>query len=53
MARLETEAKQSVGRLCQPSEVAAVASLLASDEARFIIGENIVFDGGVNIRRYE
>ena len=47
--RLET----SVGRLGRPDEVAAVAAMLASDEARFIVGANIVIDGGVTIRRYE
>jgi NAD(P)-dependent dehydrogenase (short-subunit alcohol dehydrogenase family) len=52
-ARAETEAKQPPGRLCRPDEVAAVAALLASNEARFIIGENIVIDGGVSIRMYE
>lgn len=52
-ARAETEAKQPVGRLCRPSEVAAIAALLASEEARFMIGENIVIDGGVTIRMYE
>lgn len=52
-ARRETEAKQPPGRLCRPEEVAAVAALLASDEARFIVGENIVIDGGVSIRMYE
>ncbi len=52
-ARQETEAKQPVGRLGHPEEVAAVASLLASDQARFMIGENIVIDGGVSIRMYE
>lgn len=52
-ARAEVEAKQPPGRLCRPEEVAAVAVLLASDEARFIIGENIVIDGGVSIRMYE
>jgi len=52
-ARAEIEAKQPVGRLCQPSEIAAIAALLASDEARFMIGENIVIDGGVTIRMYE
>ncbi|MFP5394528.1 MAG: SDR family oxidoreductase, partial [Gammaproteobacteria bacterium] len=41
------------GVLCRPEEVAAVAALLASDEARFIVGENIVIDGGVSIRMYE
>lgn len=52
-ARAETEARQPPGRLCRPEEVAAVAALLASDEARFMIGENIVIDGGVSIRMYE
>lgn len=51
-ARAETEARQPPGRLCRPEEVAAVAALLASDEARFIIGANIVIDGGVSIRMY-
>ena len=51
--RAEVEAKQPPGRLCRPEEVAAVAVLLASDEARFIVGENIVIDGGVSIRMYE
>lgn len=52
-ARAEVEAKQPPGRLCRPEEVAAVAVLLASNEARFMIGENIVIDGGVSIRMYE
>jgi NAD(P)-dependent dehydrogenase (short-subunit alcohol dehydrogenase family) len=52
-ARRATMAKQPPGRLCRPDEVAAVAAMLASDEARFIIGENIVIDGGVSIRMYE
>lgn len=52
-ARAETEAKQPPGRLCRPEEVAAVAVLLASDEARFMVGENVVIDGGVSIRMYE
>lgn len=51
--RARVEAQQPVGRLCQPDEIAAVAAMLASDEARFMIGENIVMDGGVTIRMYE
>jgi 2-keto-3-deoxy-L-fuconate dehydrogenase len=39
-------ARQPMGRLGQPNEIAAVAVLLASDEARFMSGENIVIDGG-------
>jgi NAD(P)-dependent dehydrogenase (short-subunit alcohol dehydrogenase family) len=52
-ARRAVEARQPPGRLCRPEEVAAVAVLLASDEARFMIGENVVIDGGVSIRMYE
>ena len=52
-ARRAVMAKQPPGRLCRPEEVAAVAVLLASDEARFMVGENIVIDGGVSIRMYE
>lgn len=51
--RARVEAQQPVGRLCQPEEIAAVAAMLASHEARFMIGENIVLDGGVTIRMYE
>jgi NAD(P)-dependent dehydrogenase (short-subunit alcohol dehydrogenase family) len=43
--RAEVEAKQPVKRLGRPDEIAAIATLLASDEARFVIGPNIVSDG--------
>ncbi len=52
-ARARVEALQPPGRLCRPDEVAAVAVLLASNEARFMVGENIVIDGGISIRMYE
>lgn len=52
-ARRAVEARQPPGRLCRPDEVAAVAVLLASGEARFMVGENVVIDGGVSIRMYE
>ena len=52
-ARKDAEAKQPLGRLGTPSEVAAIAAMLAGDEARFMTGENIVIDGGVSIRMYE
>ena len=41
---------QALGR---SDEVAAVATLLASDEATFMIGTNIVIDGGISIRFHD
>ncbi|WOH36147.1 SDR family oxidoreductase [Thalassotalea fonticola] len=41
--------RQPMKRLGQPSEIAALASLLASDEATFMTGENIVIDGGMSL----
>jgi 2-keto-3-deoxy-L-fuconate dehydrogenase len=38
-----------MGRLGTPTEIAAIAVLLASDEARFMTGENIVIDGGMSL----
>lgn len=52
-AREKVEARQPVKRLGRPDEIAAIAAMLASDEARFIVGANIVADGGVTIRMYE
>ncbi len=39
-------ARQPMGRIGTPQEIAAVALLLASDEAQFMTGENVVIDGG-------
>ncbi len=41
--------RQPMGRIGQPSEIAAIASLLASDEASFMSGENIIIDGGMSL----
>jgi NAD(P)-dependent dehydrogenase (short-subunit alcohol dehydrogenase family) len=38
---------QPVGRLGAPDEIAAVAVWLASDEASYLTGQNIVVDGGL------
>ena len=36
-----------LGRMCEPEEVARVASFLASDDASFITGQNIAVNGGM------
>jgi 2-keto-3-deoxy-L-fuconate dehydrogenase len=48
-ARAAFVARQPMGRIGTPDEIAAVAILLASDEARFMTGENIVIDGGMSL----
>jgi 2-keto-3-deoxy-L-fuconate dehydrogenase len=48
-ARAGFIARQPMGRLGTPEEIAEVAVLLASDEARFMTGENIVIDGGMSL----
>lgn len=45
-ARKAFVARQPMGRLGHPDEVAAVAAMLASDESAFMTGSNIVIDGG-------
>lgn len=42
-------ARQPMGRLGQPEEVAAVAVMLASGEANFMSGSDIVIDGGFSL----
>lgn len=48
-ARAAFVARQPMGRIGQPDEVAATAMLLASDEALFMSGSNIVIDGGMSL----
>jgi 2-keto-3-deoxy-L-fuconate dehydrogenase len=42
-------ARQPMGRLGLPEEIAAVAVTLASDEARFMTGADVVIDGGMSL----
>lgn len=46
VARQALEARQPMGRLGTPEEVAAAALYLASDDAAFITGTGLVIDGG-------
>lgn len=48
-ARAAFVARQPMGRIGTPQEIAEVAVLLASDEAPFMTGSNIVIDGGMSL----
>lgn len=45
--RAELTARQPVGRLGTPKEVAQAAIFLASDDAAFITGSELIIDGGI------
>lgn len=47
--RADFIARQPMGRLGTPQEIAEITILLASDEARFMTGENIIIDGGMSL----
>jgi 2-keto-3-deoxy-L-fuconate dehydrogenase len=49
LVRREFVARQPMGRLGRPEEVAALAVYLASDESSFTTGQTHVIDGGWNI----
>jgi len=42
-------ARQLTSRLGTPEEIAAVAVLLAGDEASFMTGANVIIDGGMSL----
>ncbi len=49
-ARRQMEARQPIGRLGTPEEIASLAVYLASDESSFMTGSNVVIDGGITAR---
>ena len=48
-ARAAFVARQPMGRLGTPEEIAALAVYLSGDDARFITGQAIVIDGGLTL----
>ena len=48
-ARAAFVARQPMGRLGTPQEIAALAVYLAGDDAQFITGQSIVIDGGLTL----
>ncbi|NWG14833.1 MAG: SDR family oxidoreductase [Acidobacteria bacterium] len=42
-------ARQPMGRMARPEEVAALALYLASDDSRFMTGQAIIMDGGMKL----
>jgi NAD(P)-dependent dehydrogenase (short-subunit alcohol dehydrogenase family) len=44
--RAELRARQPIGRLGEPAEIASMVRYLASDEASFINGALMTIDGG-------
>lgn len=48
-ARAAFIARQPMGRLAQPEEIAALVVYLASDETAFMTGQSIVIDGGFTV----
>lgn len=48
-ARKAFEARQPIGRLGQPGDIAAAALYLASDESAFVTGTNLIVDGGMSV----
>ncbi|HEY7985189.1 MAG TPA: glucose 1-dehydrogenase [Ktedonobacterales bacterium] len=48
--RQQLHARQPVGRMGRPEEIAAAALYLAADEAAFVTGSALVIDGGLTAR---
>jgi NAD(P)-dependent dehydrogenase (short-subunit alcohol dehydrogenase family) len=50
-ARASLTRKHPLGRICEPAEVASLATWLASDEAAFVSGQPYIIDGALTAGR--
>ena len=50
-ARASLKQKHPLGRICEPTEVASLATWLASDEAAFVSGQPYIIDGALTAGR--
>ena len=48
-ARRDFIARQPLGRLGEPAEIASIAVYLASDESAYATGATFIVDGGVSL----
>ena len=48
-ARRDFIARQKMGRLAEPEEIAELATYLASDGASYVTGQTFLIDGGMRI----
>jgi NAD(P)-dependent dehydrogenase (short-subunit alcohol dehydrogenase family) len=48
--RKQLHARQPLGRMGRPDEIAPLALYLASDEAGYVTGSQMVIDGGLTAR---
>jgi len=51
-ARHAILSRTPIGRCAEPSEVASVASFLASDDASYVVGQTVYVDGGRMVLNY-
>jgi len=51
-ARRAILSRTPIGRCAEPSEVASIASFLASDDASYVVGQTVYVDGGRMVLNY-
>ena len=52
-AKKKAEMSSAINRLADPEEIANAALFMASDECNYMVGTNLVIDGGLTIRMWD